>query len=359
MNNNPMGYNQGMDPNVFGTNVLRNDGALSVDANPTLNLLNQSTNQFGGTSTGNPTLDLLSQGNGGMPQVNNQFHSSGNPTLDLLNESNNAPENNYNFVSPVNEAPVEQGNTGAFSFLSENENQAMIRAQVNEAPVENPTMSQPVMPMASQPQPMQPMANPMMQQSVSQPMSYAQPVMETFPQQVNNIQPVMEQGVPQGQPNAYGFVPMMNQQVSQPTVNAPVSQPVMPMENQTVQSQQPVQPQPQVNNVIGTIDNLNFSFIPLREEAPVQPQPVQQPVMSGPTASQVFGQSQVMQPVMQQPVSQTMSQPMGQPMANPMMQQPTPQPMMGGFQPTTGAVQQSLDTLFPTGMPDGNGNFPQ
>ena len=36
MNNNPMGYNQGMDPNVFGTNVLRNDGALSVDANPTL-----------------------------------------------------------------------------------------------------------------------------------------------------------------------------------------------------------------------------------------------------------------------------------------------------------------------------------
>ncbi len=337
MNNNPMGYNQGMDSNVFGMNVLRNDGTASVEANPTLNLLNQSSNQFGGTSTGNPTLDLLNQGNGGMPQNNNQFYNSGNPTLDLLNESNNAPENNYNFVAPTSEAPVEQppgGGSGTFSFLSENENQAMIRAQVNETPMDN-NMMQPVQ---------QPAPQPMMQPTMQQPMNFSQPVPEPTPQQPMNFvtptpEPVMQQPVVQPQPNAYGFVPMMNQQPAQQPVQQPAPQPVM-----NVPAAQPVQQQAQVNN-IGTIDNLNFSFIPLREEAPAPtPQPVMQPV-NQPDASQVFGQAQVMQ----------------QPMQQPMMQQGMPmgQPMMGGFQPTTGVVQQSLDTLFPTGTPDGNGNFPQ
>lgn len=303
MNNNPMGYNQGMDSNAFGINT----GASQVEGNPTLNLLNQSTGQFGGP-TGNPTLDLLNQGNGGMaPQNNNQFYNSGNPTLDLLNESQaQAPQDGgYNFVATPSETPADQASPGgAFSFLSQNEAQSM-NSQFGGMPTDNSSFN-------TQPIP---------------------PIME---------QPQMEPVPSQPQPNAYGFVPMMNQSVPE--------QPTQPM-------QQPVQPQ--VNPSMGTVEELNFSFIPLREEAPVQqPQPVQMPVSNQPTADQVFGQAQVMQP---QAMPQNMSQPMNNMMPQQGMLVQPMQPQMGTFQPAmqTGVVQQSLDTLFPTGMPDGNGNFPQ
>lgn len=346
MNNNPMGYNQGMDSNVFGMNVLRNDGTSQVEANPTLNLLNQSTNQFGGPSTGNPTLDLLNQGNGTMPSLNNeQFHNSGNPTLDLLNESQVqvAQENSYNFVSPNESVETNQSsNGGAFSFLSENENQAMIKAEVNGMAVDN-NFAQPVQQSMNQPQPEMMQQMPMM----GIPTQEVVPVMNNQMVQPQPMpvepQPVV-QSVQQPQPNAYGFVPMMNQQPS--SESTPVNQ-----QPTSVEAPNP-NPAP-VNVSMGIVDELNFSFIPLREEAPAPvQQPVQQP-MNQPSATQVFGQQQVMQPTMMQQPQPVQMQPQGM-MGN-------MQPQMGNFQPMvqTGVVQQSLDALFPGNPPVGNGNFPQ